>query len=418
VIGLVLALLFPFAQSDSVLVFEGATLFDGVAVVRDATVVIRGTRIEEVGPAGRVRVLPDARRVDARGKFILPGLIDCHFHFNEKLDPKVSPWLPLQFLANGVTTLREMGNWIEEENRNWLARVRARSLPAPRLLYSGPVIDGEHTVMPDQTIVVRDEVEARLAVRRLIEQGATSIKVYARLPLGLLGAVVEEAHARGVPVHAHLGTVDPRDAIEAGLDGIEHATTLVAALVPPRASEAFRQRAQREPNPRPIEAWASIDPAGPLAGALVDLMVRRRVNFDATLAMHEPREGETEERRRGHANMTAFTMRLYRAGGSLTMGSHGSTRSGIGFGLHREIEFHVEAGMAPKDALAAATSLAARVLRVPDRGTVAKGKLADLVVLDANPLEDIHNLRRVSAVVLDGAVLDREALLAARLEAP
>ena len=415
-LGVVLAMLQ--AASPEALVVEGGTLFDGTgAVRRDAAIVIRGTRIEEVGTAGRVTVPAGARRLDVRGKFVLPGLVDGHFHFNERSDPKVSPWLPLRFLAGGVTTLREMGNWIVEEDQDWLARVRARGLPAPRLLYSGPVIDGANPVNPDVSIVVLDEVEARLAARRLMDQGATSLKVYARLPLALVKAVVEEAHTRGVPVHAHLGAVDARDAIEVGLDGIEHATSLVRSLLPPRASEAYRQLALREANPHPIEAWATIDPQGPLATALIATIVKHRVNFGSTLVTHEPRETTTEERRRGQANMAAFTIRLHRAGASVTLGSHGNPAGAPpGFGLHREMELVVAAGMSPSDALQAATRVAARALRVEDRGVVAPGKLADLVILDADPLENIRNARNVHAVILDGKVQDRAALLEARLE--
>lgn len=412
---LVLALLQPVAQPE-VLVIQGGTLFDGTgAVLRDAVVVIRGSRISAVGRADQVAVPAGARRLDARGKFLLPGFIDGHFHFNENSDPKISPWLPLHFLANGVTTLREMGNWIAEENQDWLKRVKARGLPAPRLLYSGPVIDGANPVNAAVSIVVLDELEARREARRLMDQGATSLKVYSRLPLSLVKAVIEEGRTRGVPVHAHLGAVDPREAIDVGLDGIEHATSLVRALLLPRESEAYRQLALREPNPRPIEAWANIDPEGPLATALIEKIVKHRVNFGSTLVTHEPNDSTTEERRRSHANMAAFTVRLHRAGASVTMGSHGSPRGAPpGLGLHREMELLVRAGMTPLDALQAVTRVAARALRLDDRGIVAQGKLADLVILDADPLADIQNARRVHAVILDGRILDREALLAQR----
>ena len=403
------------AQPDA-LVIQGGTLFDGTgAVMRDAVVVIRGSRISAVGRTDQVAIPAGVRRVDARGKFLLPGLIDGHFHFNEKSDADISPWLPLHFLASGVTTLREMGNWIAEENEDWLKRVKTRGLTAPRLLFSGPVIDGANPVNPAVSIVVLDELEARLAARRLMDQGATSLKVYARLPLSLVKAVIEEARTRGVPVHAHLGAVDPRDAIDVGLDGIEHATSLVRALLPPFESEAYRQLALREPNPRPIEAWANFDPEGPLATALIDKIVKHRVNFGSTLVTHEPNDSTTEERRRSHKNMAAFTVRLHRAGASVTMGSHGRPRGAPpGLGLHREMELLVRAGMAPPDALQAVTRVAARALRLDDRGLIAPGKLADLVLLDADPLADIQNARKVHTVILDGRIIDREALLAQR----
>jgi imidazolonepropionase-like amidohydrolase len=394
------------------LVVEGGTLFDGTGAVRlNQTIVIRGDKIESIGAPGTARIPAGAKHLDARGKFIVPGLIDFHFHFNPRHDSKVSPWLPLYFLAYGVTTLREMGNWIEEENKAWLSETTAKGIPVPRLLYSGPVLDGANTVMPDQTIVLLDEMDARRAANWLIDQGATSLKVYARLPLDLLRVVVDEAHRRNVPVHSHLGIVDPRDAIRAGLDGLEHTNTLCQALLPPMQAEAYRQKLMRVPNPGNMEIWGGIDPFGERATALIDLMLRYKVNLDATLALHEPRPETPEIRRKSSANQAAFTVRYFRAGGSVTMGSHGKPWGApAGLGLHREMELHTAAGMSPADVLQAATRVAARALRLKDRGVLAPGMLADLIVLEADPLVDIANLRRVESVILGGAVLDRKVL--------
>jgi imidazolonepropionase-like amidohydrolase len=401
------------AQEDWLTV-EAGTLFDGTGTVRqDLAVLVRGQEIQDIVPLGQARAPKNARRLDARGKFILPGLIDVHFHFNVRSDPKISPWLPLHFLANGVTTLREMGNWIVEENQRWLAEIQARGLPVPRLLYTGPVLDGANTLIPDQSLVLLDEMDARREANRLLDQGASSLKVYSRLPLNLVRVVIEEAHRRGRPVHSHLGIVDPRDAIAAGLDGIEHATSLCRIFLSPRESEAFRQASLKEGNPGSMRIWAKADPAGPEATALIDLMLRHRVNLDSTLALHETRrDTRDEDRDKAVRNMADFTVRYHRAGGSVTIGSHGKVPNAPpGFAFHRELEMHVEAGMSPSDALQAATRVGARALRIEDRGVIAQGKLADLVILDGNPLQDISNLRRVHAVILGGKILDRDALL-------
>jgi imidazolonepropionase-like amidohydrolase len=412
-LALVLLCAAPVIAQD--LAIEGGTLFDGAGALRkDQTILIRGAKIHAMG-AG-IAVPRGARRIDARGKFLFPGLIDFHFHFNVRGDPRVSPWLPLHFLARGVTTLREMGNWIVEENQQWLAGVEARGLTAPRLLYSGPVLDGPNTLLPNQSLVLLDEMDARRVANRLIDEGATSLKVYSRLPLSLIQAVVEEAHRRGVPVHAHLGAVDPRDAIRAGLDGIEHTNMLCQALLPPRQAEAFRQAALREPDPRSIEAWTEIDPQGERATALIELMLRQRVNLDATLALHEPSPDTQghEDRRKAFRKMAAFTVRYQRAGGSVTIGSHGTVPyAAPGFALHREMELHAKAGMSPAEVLQAATRVAAQALRLKDRGVIAPGMLADIVITDADPLEDIANAARVHRVILGGKVIDRAALLSA-----
>ncbi len=414
--GIFLALASCAVAQDQWLAVTGGTVIDGAgAVLRDATVLVRGNRIEHVGPAAGVRIPEGARRVDARGKFVVPGFVDLHFHF----DPDTSPWLPLLFLANGVTTQREMGNWIEAD-QHWLAATKQRGEPVPRLLFTGPLLDGPHPAYPGGSITLLDEMDARREVNRLADKGATSVKVYFRLPLSLSKAVIDEAHKRGLLAHAHLELVDARDMIPLGLDGLEHTTSLGRSLLPPAESEKFRQDVWRDNalrGPGRYRVWARINPAGPEADSLIQLMLAHKVNLDATLAVFEPRRGEpgNDERWRALRNQAAFTVRYFRAGGSVTIGSHGEVPNALsGFAFQREMEAHAEAGMSPADVLQAATRVGAAALRLNDRGVLAPGKLADLVVLDADPLVNISNASRVHTVVLDGKVLDRAALLATR----
>lgn len=413
---LFICLAVPAAAQEPWLAIEGGTVFDGTgALHRNTTILIRGQRIEQVGRADQVGVPAGARRLDARGKFILPGFVDLHFHY----DPRTSPWLPLHFLAHGVTTLREMGNWIED-NQQWLADTRAQGLPTPRLLYTGPILDGTHPAYPDGSFVLLDAMDARRVTNQLIDQGATSLKVYFRLPLTLMKAVIEEADRRNVPVHGHLEIVDPRNAIPLGLDGIEHTTSLGRALLPAKESEAYRQAVLTDNaarGPGRYRVWAKIDPAGARAAALIRLMLQHGVNLDATLAVFEPPRGVTgnDDRWQAVRNMAAFTVRYHRAGGSVTIGSHGVVANAApGFAFHRELEAHVEAGMSPAEALQAATRVGAAALRLDDRGVLAPGKLADIVILDADPLQNISNVTPVHAVILGGNILDRTALLATR----
>ncbi len=393
----------------------GGTLFDGTGAIReDQIILIQGEVIQGVGPAADISVPSGAKVIEAGGKFVMPGLVDLHFHFNVRRDPEVSPSLPLRFLAHGVTTLREFGNWIVEENQEWQAEIEKTGLPMPRLLYTGPVLDGPDTVIPSQSIILFDEMDARRAAHRLIDQGATSLKVHSRLPLGLLRVVAEEAHRRNVPVHGHLAIVDHRDAIRAGLDGIEHTNTICQPFLSAMEAEAFRQKAFRERNPGTMEIWTNIDPLGAKADALIKLMLEYEVNLDATLALHEPRLGAAgkEDRWKSLENLATFTVRYQQAGGSVTMGSHGKVPNApAGLGLHREMEIHARHGMSPADVLLAATRVGAEVLRLEDRGVIAAGKLADILILDASPLEDIRNTQKIHAVILGGSVVDREALL-------
>lgn len=413
---LVLAWAMAAAADDRWLAIVGGTVFDATGELhRDAVVLIRNQQIEAVGPAGEVSIPAEAERIDARGKFVLPGFVDLHFHF----DPRSSPWLPLVFLANGVTTQREMGNWIED-NQEWLAETRARNLPAPRLLFTGPLLDGPNPAYPDGSLVLLDEIDARRVTRELIDKGATSLKVYFRLPLTLMKAVLEEADHRQVPVFGHLEIVDARDAIQLGLDGIEHTTSLGRALLPAKASEAFRQAVLKDNaarGPGRYRVWAQVEAAGERAVALRKMMLQFGVVLDATLAVFEPARGVegNEEQWRAVRNMAEFTVRYHRDGGPVTIGSHGQVANAEpGFAYHRELEMHVEAGMTPAEVLQAATRAGAAALRLPDRGVLAAGKLADIVILDADPLDNISNVTRIHAVILGGEVLDRAALLATR----
>lgn len=413
---LVLGLTAAVDAQEKWLAIEGGTVFDGTGTVyRDAVLLIRGSHIEKLAHAGEVEIPDGAARLDASGKFLLPGFVDLNFQYT----PQTIPWLPLLFLANGVTTLREISNWIEN-NETWLADVRARGLPTPRLLYSGPLLDGTNPANPDRSLVLLDELDARRAVNHLVDQGASSLKVYFRLPLTLLEAVIDEADRRGVPVHGHLEIVDARDAIRLGLDGIEHTTSLGRALIPEKDSEAYRQAVLLDNGVRAdgrYRMWAGIDPEGERATSLMELMLEHDVNLDATLAVFEPRLGEegSEERWRAVRNMAAFTVRYHRAGGSVTIGSHGGVPNAHwGFAYQRELEVHVEAGMAPADVLQAATRAGAAALRLDDRGILAPGKLADVIILDADPLADISGVGSIYAVILGGEILDRTTLLAAR----
>ena len=417
----------PVESQERWLAIESGTVFDGTgAIHEEATVLIRGDRIETIGPAGQVDIPAGAERLDATGKFLTPGFVDLHFHYSPSESGTIdgsgtdaSPELPLLFLANGVTTLREMGLWIED-NELWLADIRARGLPTPHLLYSGPILDGTNTAYPSISRVLLDEMDARRVTNELIDQGATSLKVYFRLPLNLIRAVVEEADRRNVPVFAHLEIVDARDAIRVGIDGIEHTRSVGPSLVSPKEGEAYRQGVllesmHRAPNVGSGPLWAGLDPSGARADALIELMLERQVALDATLAVFEPAFDEegAEQTWAMVQNMATFTVRYAQAGGPVTMGSHGVVANApAGLAYQRELEAHVEAGMTPSEVLQAATRVGAEALRLGDRGTLAHGKLADIVLFDASPLEDISNTRRVHAVVLSGEVLDRDRLLA------
>ena len=214
--------------ATSVIAIVGANLIDGRGgpVVPDSVVVVRGEQIVAVGKQGEVKIPSGAEVIDAKGLTLLPGLIDSHFHIDGD-DP-----LPALYLSHGVTSLRDPGQWIEAYDA-----ARKASAPVPRLFLCGPHLDSPPPAYPTDSFIVRDAEETRLAVNRFVDDGASAIKVYYRLPLALIKVAIETAHARGVPVMGHLEIVDARDAIRAGIDGIEHATSFGTALLPLREAE-------------------------------------------------------------------------------------------------------------------------------------------------------------------------------------
>ena len=426
----------------------------------DQTVVVRGSRIESVGPAASVTVAAGARVVDGRGKYVIPGLWDMHVHAAfPGLDRLYFPLLA----ANGVTGVREMFSRIQWADST-RARVRRGDFAGPRMVASGHILDGAPPVWPG-SVVARNADEARRAVDSLAAAGADFIKVYSRLSPDAFFAAAEQAKRRGLPFAGHVPTlVTPQAASDAGMASIEHLTGIVGACSPldPASRGAVAAAAA---SPRGWDSagavsraqlgrvLASYDPAvcRALARRLArngtwmvpTLVTLHATGFldDSTLA-RDPRlryvprmfsaqwNPRTDFRFRAltaadWANRHALFQRqlevarlLHENGVRFLPGTDLSNPyTFAGFSLHEELELLARIGLTPLQALQAATIEPARFLKMTDSlGTVAPGKLADLVVLDADPLADVRNLARIHAVLLDGRLIDaaeRERILRA-----
>src|SRR6185436_14242064 len=249
----------------STIAIVGATLIDGRggAAIPDSVVIVHGDRIAAAGTRTSVTIPRGAEVVDAKGLTLLPGLIDSHFHIDGD-DP-----LPALYLSHGVTSVRDPGQWIEAYDA-----ARKASAPVPRLFLCGPHLDSPPPAYPADSFIVRDAEETRRAVNRFADEGASAIKVYFRLPLALIRVAVEAAHARGLPVTSHLEIVDAGDAIRAGVDGVEHATSFGTALLPLRDAEKYRQAVLADNSARRegrYQVWNAIDLNSPRAKALLKL---------------------------------------------------------------------------------------------------------------------------------------------------
>jgi imidazolonepropionase-like amidohydrolase len=435
------------------LVLTHVTVLDmtGAPARPDMAVVITGDRITELGRSRSVRMPRDAQVVDATGKFLIPGLWDMHVHWFHK------DYLPL-FIANGVTGIRVM--WGAPFHYQWRQEIEQGTLRGPRMAIGSPIVDGPTPIWPGST-AVKDGAEGRQFVVQMKQEGADFIKVYSRLPREAYFAIADEAKKQGLPFAGHVpDAVSVTEASDAGQKSIEHLTGFLTACstreeelrkgrdeawskTPP--GQTFPDRASLRPLNRLMLDTFSPEKANALYARFVrnhtwqcpTLTVLRNMAFIQDPAIrNDPRvkymppeivsgwdptgdfrlKDRTEEdvqlQQAAYRKLKELIAPMRRAGVEFLAGTDVLNPYCFpGFSLHDELALLVEAGLSPMEALQAATLNPARYLgKDKDLGTVEKGKLADLVLLDASPLEDIDNSRKIDAVVFGGKLLPKAEL--------
>ena len=396
-------------------VLDNITLIDGTGAeaVSGARLVIVGDRLRSVGRIRDVAMPAGAERVDLHGRAVMPGLVDAHFHIEN--DPK----LALRQLSRGVTTFRDPGAWIEKFDA-LKAMIASDGLPGPRMSLCGPHIDGPNPAYPKDSVIARDPDEARARAEQNIRDGATAIKVYFRLPLASTRAVIEVCHAHGIPCTAHLEVLDAREALRAGLDGVEHITSFGTCLVPPVRAEQYRQAVLADNDARDLGRYAVFADAEferPSVSELLAVVRETRPFVDATLAVFEARAAAPPKDWppdfvpvgvTGFGNMRRLTRLLHENGARIVLGGHTSVPfAERGEAPLRELELLVESGLTRLEAIRAATLTGAQFLfRDRDIGSLEAGKLADLLVVNGNPADDISAIRQVERVMVGGRWID------------
>jgi imidazolonepropionase-like amidohydrolase len=398
---------------------------------RNQTVVVHGNRIARVGPARTTRA-DCIRTIDGAGKFLIPGLWDMHVHTTVVAGEE----LLALYVANGVTGVRDMASdW--PTVRRWRAEVAAGRLVGPRIVASGPYLEGADISIPH--LLARNPDEGRAAVDSLVRMGVDFVKVHGRLSRETYFAIARRARERRITFAGHVSqTVGSAAASDSGQGSIEHLLGIPAPCSP---AESLALR-PRFPTQAALGRCSSTDMAALYAKFVrndtwvtptftaayeIALWPNRALPGDAfarylpdtlkrfVLALFPmpdsiPR-GADSVGRAMLAKRQAQVAAMRRAGVGILAGTDAPLRnSPPGFGLHEELELLVKGGLSPLEALRAATQAPARFLRLADSlGAVAPGNVADLVLVDGDPLRDIRNTRRISAVVANGRLYDSAA---------
>ena len=416
----------------------------GAPAQEDQTVVIEAGRIRTVGPADRTPAPAGARVVDLRGKSIIPGLFGMHNHTfypalgsgSQRTHNLFSA--PKLYLASGVTTIRTAGTYEPYADLNLKESIDGGQEPGPRMHVSGAYLDAVRGR-------VRGEDDARRLVAYWAEEGATSFKAYNYLTRAELKAAVEEAHKRGLKVTGHLCSIGFREAVALGIDNLEHGYQTNSEWNPDKKPDVCPPGGEGLGAPVPLLNSFKMDQE-PVASTIRD-MVSHNVALTSTLAVHEcsvpgrpplqqrhldalsplPREGLMRRRNRPvdstnterlqllHQTM-AFERAFAKAGGHLQMGLDptGGGCALFGFGDQRAVQLLVEAGFTPVEAIKIASFNGAKFLGQDDRlGSIAAGKIADLVVIDGDPSRNIADIEKVVTVFKDGVGYDSAKLLEA-----
>lgn len=444
------------AQAPRALVVDGATLIDGTGSppVPNSMVVIQGEKITAAGPRGGIQVPAGAQVIDAKGAYIIPGLIDGHTHWRG--------WTGELFLNHGVTSIIDLGN-----PTDWILAARdaedAGRIRGPRIFTTAGGIDrrgsadaGGIDAGGDRGAYVQyidGPGQARAAARALLVKGADALKIFGDLSQEEYQAITEEAHKVEIPVIGHAN--DVYAAVRGGMDAVTHLSGLSATLMTPENARKYRQGALASPyawiEPTKIDALVSflVEHGTYINTTLVnehaavlqqsrqyelanyDLLMRPSLRYVPLNAVLEsltfwhrlrsssPKLGsfpyvETvdqsvlDEFRRGYRNAQEFTRRFARAGGRIFAGTDAAGSATVpGLSLHQELELLVEAGLTPMQALAAATRVPAALIHKDYKlGTLGAGKLADLLIVDADPLADIRNTQKIRSVIKNGQVVD------------
>jgi len=426
---------------------------DHDGIIEHQTVVVQGGRIKAIGPSRSLRLPTGSQQIDGRGKFLMPGLADMHVHFvREALPQNASfsaptpfgrtPGIPasassdhehentayaLMFLANGITTVRNM--WGSETIDAFAKEIDLGRVPGPHVYSTGPITDGNPADWQSVRIV-ETSAQAEEAVRSDKKHGYVAIKVYGGLSRDAYAAIVAAARGEGLPVVGHIpASVGLEGVLAAHQDSIEHADSFLPSLQPEGTGVRGKSLADivRDADFSKLPAIAQAVKAANswvCPTLVVDDLPRTDATwleeasfvppavFERYRTMYPNKTTDPRTTTRGRAVDLAIVSALHNSGVRLLLGTD-TVKPGTlpGFSLHDELENFVAAGMTPYEAIRAGTADAAEFLNQGrEFGVVAVGRRADLLLLNANPLEDVKNTSKITGVMASGRWLTADEL--------
>jgi imidazolonepropionase-like amidohydrolase len=410
----------------------------------DCAVLIRDGRVSWLGPDAQAPDPKGAKVLDESGNTVMPGLVMLHEHLfttsaaegSQEFLQQQGFSFPVMYLAAGVTTIRTAGSIEPYMDLEIKRQIDAGEYPGPRMFLTAPYLDGIPPAYP-QMHGVTDPDDASRTVNYWASEGMTSFKAYTNITRAELSAAIRTAHERRLKVTGHLCSVGFREAVDLGIDNLEHGIVVDTELLP-----------NKQPDKCPgfvetLNGNTKLDIRGENVQSLIQYLVSHHVAITSTLpVLEDPERGlpwsltSTQGEfmsdlswmaymsRRAHFAQNPFPPVLkkeqqfeqafYRAGGTLLAGSDPTGIGGTlaGFGDQRELELLVEAGLTPIEAINVATEQGAKFLGCESEiGTLDIGKKADLVVVKGNPSKDISDIRNVQMVIKDGLGYDPKKLL-------
>jgi imidazolonepropionase-like amidohydrolase len=419
----------------AVALYDGARLIVGDGgVIEDGAFVVRDGRIAALGRKGAVSVPPGAARVDLTGKTVMPAMINAHVHIGYEGyttwgAENYTPQNVLNHLEReafyGVGATQSVGSSPLEPSLRFVRDQRAGTFPtASRFFFMpgmAPPNGGPDAMLMKGTSVlhavheVSNAAAARAAVAMMAGRGLTAVKIwvddrrgtYPKMTPEVYHAVIGEAHARHMLVHAHaIAMEDQKAVVRAGADVLVH--TVANEKLDEELLALLKEK-------KPY--WTTVIGLGDRSEACDgDPFIDRSYPAQALAAIRQTSCGPAPANAANREAMLAHNVpRMVAAGARLVLGTDAgiTPRHAFGWADHHEIARWVDLGLTPAQAITAATSRPAELLGIKDLGTLAVGKSADFIVLEANPLENIRNTRKIANVYLRGARLDRDGLAAA-----